>query len=48
LNLLRIEASAVKRAEERKEERGRAEEKIEMAKEMLRDTKPIERIVKLY
>ena len=35
LNWLRIEASAVKRAEERGEEKGRVEKSIEIAKKML-------------
>ncbi|XVN41740.1 MAG: Rpn family recombination-promoting nuclease/putative transposase [Rickettsia endosymbiont of Argas persicus] len=42
LNWLRIEASAVKRAEER----GREERSIEMAKEMLIDNEPLEKIIK--
>ena len=45
LKWLRIEANTLKKAEERGEARGKAEEKIAIAKLMLKKNKPLEEIL---
>ncbi|GAB4162987.1 MAG: hypothetical protein Tsb006_1600 [Rickettsiaceae bacterium] len=46
LKWLSIEANSLKKAEARGREEGREEEKIAMAKEMLADGEPIEKVMK--